>query len=79
MCLAVPMKLVELTGDGVGRVDAGGVKDDISLAMAPEAKIGDYLIIHAGFAIEILDHEEAMIRLDLFRELAEATANEATD
>ncbi len=79
MCLAVPMKLVEFTGDGVGKVDAGGVKADVSLVMAPEAKIGDYLIIHAGFAIEVLDHEEAMTRLDLFRELAEATANEAID
>ena len=79
MCLAVPMKLVEITGSGVGKVDAGGVKADVSLAMAPDAKMGDYLIVHAGFAIEILDHEEAMIRLDLFRELAEATATEAID
>ncbi len=79
MCLAIPMKLVEITGFGVGKVDAGGVKADISLAMAPDAKMGDYLIVHAGFAIEILDHEEAMIRLDLFRELAEATATEAID
>ncbi len=77
MCLAVPMKLVEISGSGVGKVDAGGVKADVSLAMAPDAKMGDYLIVHAGFAIEILDHEEAMIRLDLFRELAEATATEA--
>jgi hydrogenase expression/formation protein HypC len=73
------MKLVEITGSGVGKVDAGGVKADVSLAMAPDAKMGDYLIVHAGFAIEILDHEEAMIRLDLFRELAEATATEAID
>ncbi|MGA8831688.1 MAG: HypC/HybG/HupF family hydrogenase formation chaperone [Desulfomonilaceae bacterium] len=79
MCLAIPMKLVEITGSGVGKVDAGGVKADVSLAMAPDAKMGDYLIVHAGFAIEILDHEEAMIRLDLFRELAEATATEAID
>ncbi|MCX5872071.1 MAG: HypC/HybG/HupF family hydrogenase formation chaperone [Deltaproteobacteria bacterium] len=79
MCLAVPMKLTEITGPGVGKVDAGGVKTDVSLAMAPHAQLGDYLIIHAGFAIEVLDHEEAMIRLDLFRELAEATKNEAVD
>lgn len=79
MCLAVPMKLIEITGPGVGKVDAGGVKTDVSLAMAPHAQLGDYLIIHAGFAIEVLDHEEAMIRLDLFRELAEATKNEAVD
>ena len=56
MCLAIPMKLVEITGSGVGKVDAGGVKADVSLAMAPDAKMGDYLIVHAGFAIEILDH-----------------------
>ena len=74
MCLAVPMKLVEITGEGVGKVDAGGVTTDVSLIMAPDAKLGDYLIIHAGFAIEVLDYEEAQIRLDLFRELAEATA-----
>lgn len=79
MCLAVPMKLTEITGPGVGKVDAGGVKADVSLAMAPHAQLGDYLIIHAGFAIEVLDHEEAMIRLDLFRELAEATKNEDVD
>ncbi|MDA8405964.1 MAG: HypC/HybG/HupF family hydrogenase formation chaperone [Deltaproteobacteria bacterium] len=79
MCLAIPMKLVEITGSGAGKVDAGGVKADISLAMAPDAKMGDYLIVHAGFAIEVLDHEEAMIRLDLFRELAEATTTEALD
>ena len=74
MCLAVPMKLVEITGEGVGKVDAGGVTTNVSLMMVPDAKIGDYLIIHAGFAIEVLDYEEAQIRLDLFRELAEATA-----
>ncbi|AFM26746.1 HypC/HybG/HupF family hydrogenase formation chaperone [Desulfomonile tiedjei] len=75
MCLAVPMKLVELTGEGIGKVDSGGVKIDVSLAMLPHAQIGDYLIVHAGFGIEVLDEQEAAIRLDLFRELAAATAN----
>jgi hydrogenase expression/formation protein HypC len=74
MCLAVPMKLVEITGEGVGRVDAGGVKTAVSLMMIPHAAVGDYLIIHAGFGIEVLDIEEANIRLDLFTELAAATA-----
>ncbi len=74
MCLAVPMQLVEMTGEGVGKVDAGGVTADVSLMMVPQANVGDYLIVHAGFGIEVLDHEEARIRLDLFRELAEATA-----
>lgn len=74
MCLAVPMKLVEITGEGSGRVDSGGVSLEVSLIMTPHAEVGDYLIIHAGFAIEVLDQNEAMIRLDLFRELAAATA-----
>lgn len=74
MCLAVPMKLIEITREGTGRVDSGGVSADVVLTMTPNAKIGDYLIIHAGFAIEILDEEEASIRLDIFRELAMATA-----
>ena len=74
MCLAVPMRLMEITGDGTGKVDSGGVRTDVSLMMLPDAKVDDYIIIHAGFGIEILDPEEAQIRLDLFHELAEATA-----
>jgi hydrogenase expression/formation protein HypC len=75
MCLAVPMKLVEITGEGFGRVDAAGVRADVNLMMIPHAAIGDYLIVHAGFGIEVLDTEEALIRMDLFREIAEATAD----
>jgi len=68
------MKLVEISGNGVGKVDSGGVKADVSLMMIPHAKVGDYLIVHAGFGIEVLNDEEAQIRLELFRELAAATA-----
>lgn len=75
MCLAIPMELVEITGEGTGRVNAGGIETDVSLMMIPQAKVGDYLIIHAGFGIEVLDQEEARIRLELFEELAEATKN----
>lgn len=74
MCLAVPMQLTEITGEGTGRVNSGGVETDVSLMMIPHARVGDYIIVHAGFGIEVLDSEEAQIRLDLFRELAEATA-----
>ncbi len=76
MCLAVPMQLVEITGEGTGRVNAGGVRTGVSLMMIPQARLGDYLIVHAGFGIEVLDAEEARIRLDLFKELADATACE---
>ena len=75
MCLAIPMELIEITGEGLGKVDSAGVKTDVNIMMIPHARIGDYLIIHAGFGIEVLDKEEAQIRLDLFRELAAATAD----
>jgi hydrogenase expression/formation protein HypC len=76
MCLAIPMKLIEMTGEATGKVDAGGINADVCLTMLPHAQVGDFLIIHAGFGIEVLDPEEARIRLDLFRELAAATAGE---
>jgi hydrogenase expression/formation protein HypC len=76
MCLAIPMQLIEITGEGLGKVNSGGVKTDVNIMMIPHARIGDYLIIHAGFGIEVLDKEEAEIRLDLFKELAAATAQE---
>jgi hydrogenase expression/formation protein HypC len=67
------MELIEITGEGTGKVNSGGIKTDVSLMMIPDAKIGDFLIIHAGFGIEVLDLKEARIRLDLFKEIAEAT------
>ncbi len=76
MCLAIPMQLIEITAEGLGKVNSGGVKADVNIMMIPHARIGDYLIIHAGFGIEVLDKEEAEIRLDLFKELAAATAQE---
>lgn len=74
MCLAIPMEVVQVNVEGTGKVNSGGVETDVSLMMLPEAKVGDYIIVHAGFGIEILDPEEAKIRLDLFHELAEATS-----
>jgi hydrogenase expression/formation protein HypC len=63
MCLAVPGKLIEVTEtDPVrrsGRVDFGGVIRDVSLAYLPEAKVDDYVIVHVGFALSVLDREEA--------------------
>ena len=70
MCLAIPTKIVEKNGD-IGIVEIGGVKKQIDLTLVPEAKIGDYVIIHVGFAIQVLDEEEAQKTLALFEELAE--------
>lgn len=68
MCLAVPMQLLEIKGD-VGVVELGGVRREISLMIAPEAKVGDYLIVHAGTAIQILDEEDALETMKIFEEM----------
>ncbi|HTS07730.1 MAG TPA: HypC/HybG/HupF family hydrogenase formation chaperone [Candidatus Eisenbacteria bacterium] len=65
MCLAVPGKIVEImdAGDPAFRrakVDFGGIKKEISLAYTPEAEIGKYVLVHVGFAISVIDEEEAM-------------------
>jgi len=68
MCLAVPMKLVEIDDLKNGKAEVGGVSYSVNLKLIPDAKIGDYIIIHAGFAIEKLDEEEAHKTLELFSE-----------
>lgn len=69
MCLAIPAKLVEIN-ENQGKVDLGGALVTVGLDLLDNFKIGDYLIIHAGFALERLDEDEAKIRLELFDELA---------
>lgn len=64
MCLAVPGRVVEVvnTGDAAfrtGKVDFGGVRKDVSLAYTPEAEVGKYVLVHVGFAISVIDEEEA--------------------
>lgn len=76
MCLAVPAKIVEIR-DGMGTIDVSGVKKHVSLLLLEDAKIGDYVLVHAGFGIQILNEEQAMESLDLLRyalEQAEARA-----
>ena len=70
MCVAVPMKIKSLKGH-MCEAEMGGVSREISCLMLPEAQVGDYVIVHAGFAIEKLDEEEALRTLDLFRQLGE--------
>jgi hydrogenase expression/formation protein HypC len=74
MCLAVPGKIVEtyeLESLRMGKIDYGGVIKEACLAYLPEANVGDYVIVHVGFAISQLDEEEALATLETFRELAE--------
>ena len=70
MCLAVPLRLVSVSGtDAVGEV--GGIQREVSVMMTPDAKVGDYVIVHAGFAIQILDQKEAEENLELLRQIGE--------
>lgn len=70
MCLAVPMKVVSKNGDS-GYAEMSGMKRKVSFMMLPDAKIGEYVIVHAGFAIEKLDEQEANYRLQLLKEISE--------
>lgn len=74
MCLSIPGRITEIRQEGslpMGSVDFGGVVKDICLDYVPEAKVGQYVLVHVGFAISLLDEEEALARLDTLRELAE--------
>lgn len=70
MCLAVPAEVVEILESNIALVEAGGARKRISLSLVDGAKIGDYVLVHAGFAIEIVDEEEARKTMELFEELA---------
>ena len=70
MCLAVPLRLVTVNGtDAIGEV--GGIQREVSIMMTPDARIGDYVIVHAGFAIQILDQKEAEENLELLRQIGD--------
>ena len=74
MCLAVPGKLLSVTGSDttrMGTVSFGGVGKEACLAFVPEAKVGDYVLVHAGFAISVVDESEAAQTLEYFRQIGE--------
>ena len=73
MCLGVPGKIVEIfeqNGLQMARVDFGGVQRETCLEYVPEAKVGDYCVIHVGFAISLLSEKEAMDTLDLLKQIS---------
>ena len=82
MCLAVPGRILSVSGDEplmrVGRVDFGGVVKEINLAYAPEAEVGDYVLVHVGFAITVIDEAEAARVFERLREIEELLDAEVT-
>ncbi len=73
MCLAVPARITRLEDSGQGTVDYLGTEVRANFSLVPQVKLGDWVIIHAGFAISVLDAQEARETLRLFRELAESS------
>jgi hydrogenase expression/formation protein HypC len=76
MCLAMPTRVIEIDENGLATVELDGVKKQISLALIDDVAIGDYVIVHVGFALQKLDEEEAKKTLALFAEMADLVAAE---
>ena len=76
MCLAVPGKIVQLHDNAQATIDMMGVTRDISVRLTPEAQLGDYVLVHAGFAIQVIDAEEAAQTIEIFQELDELAEDE---
>jgi hydrogenase expression/formation protein HypC len=63
MCLAVPGKILSISGEDLmrmGKVNFGGVVKDVNLAYTPEANVGDYVVVHVGFALSVVDESDAL-------------------
>jgi len=73
MCLGIPGKIIEIYQKDdlrMGRLDYGGIIKEACLAYTPEAQVGDYALIHVGFAISLMDEDEAMQTLKLIQDVA---------
>jgi hydrogenase expression/formation protein HypC len=71
MCLAVPVKIISIEGEQA-EVDIGGVGRKVSITLTPEARVGDYVLLHTGYAINVLNEEEAQETLTLLERMVEA-------
>ena len=78
MCLAIPGRIASLSGDDpimrVGRVDFGGIVKEINLAYVPEARVGDYVLVHVGFALTVIDEAEAERLFEQLSQIADIEA-----
>ena len=71
MCLAVPGKVLDVEADGRAVVDMLGAQREVSLRLVPDAQVGDYVLVHAGFGIQVVDPEEARETIELVKQLPE--------
>jgi hydrogenase expression/formation protein HypC len=78
MCLALPARVIALLPDDQATIDLGGVRKTVCITLVPEAQPGDYVIVHVGHAIGLLDADEAERTLALFEELSREQAEPAS-
>ena len=79
MCLAIPGKVLEIDKTAspvMGKVSFGGIKKEVCLELVPEVKVGNYVIVHVGFAISMMDEEDAQETLKLLEQMGELEKNE---
>lgn len=74
MCLAIPTQVKSIAENNIAVVELGGVRRQISLIMTPEAQVGDYVLVHTGYAITLMAPEEARLSLEAFAEIARIQA-----
>lgn len=82
MCLGVPGRIVEIyetDGLRMGKIDFGGVQREACLEYVPEARLGDYTVIHVGFAISRLSEEDALASLEILRQMADLEEETRSD
>jgi hydrogenase expression/formation protein HypC len=83
MCLAVPGKIISIEGGDpllrCGRIDFGGVVKQVNLAYVPEARIGNYVLVHVGFALNVIDEDEARQVFEYLREMGELAELESPE
>jgi hydrogenase expression/formation protein HypC len=80
MCLAIPGKVLDIDRNGspvMGTVSFGGTQKKVCLEWLPEARVGDYVIVHVGFALSTVDEQEALETLKMFKEMGELDGDES--
>ena len=76
MCLAIPAEIKEIKEDNLANVDIMGISRDVSIDLTPEVAVGDYVLVHAGFAIEVVDAQYAKETIDIIKEFPEMVSDE---
>ncbi|MEO0131376.1 MAG: HypC/HybG/HupF family hydrogenase formation chaperone [candidate division WOR-3 bacterium] len=74
MCLAIPAKVIKIKGD-TATVDVSGIRREINILLCPQVKVGDYVIVHAGFALKIIDKKYAQETLKIFKDISRLNKN----